>query len=205
MNKPIISIPEEKYFLDSDIQKWILENCSGIVFGGSREGLMFFVQHREKLKNSFDLNASVLAGIIPPYIDEAICSPTKDNQNYKQIIKDYPNTLAGEPDLDAIDGLVRLGCNNITLTRYNDYIKIFGCRIGLWWTNQIGLLKQLNQKYPNKLNYVFLSLTANSMSDWKLISAWCRENGKRLIIYVAIGTNEQKIVELLNKFNEMIK
>jgi len=213
MNKVIICLANEKLYLDPEVQKVILEISDGIIFAGKREGYWLYTEQKEKSQNSFSLNRSLEK--LPIYIDEPISTPTPDNVNYEQIIKGNPGVLIGEPDLDAIEELIKLGCKNITYTAYSGYWKIGNWRIPKWfglWGNQIPVWVGLEKKYNlwdysteqydiETFHYCWLKL---GQRDMKKCIQWTDSHNKQELLYIPDGLSKETFINQINKFKEYL-
>lgn len=183
-----ICLTNEKLYLDERIQKIVLDNFQGISFAGFQEGFGFYSKNKDKLKKSLSLNGSVMDENLRCYIDEPISTPTNDNKHYLELMNKYPNVVIGETLRNIY--FVRQ-TSSICLTTYSN------CLISSLWK-----LKLVNLFFGKKQEYVWIHITKDERV-WTKILNWCKENNKKVILYVPPEINKYYLILLLKKFGEL--
>ena len=129
------------------------------------------------------------------YIDESIV-----NGRYKEhnLLHDNPSIVFGEPDKDFLLQYKKNTCQ-VTYTAYREYIKIFGIRIPLFWTNQIKTWEWLEKEFGNRFKVCWINIDMNKKDYDKLIS-WANTHSKDIWLYVE---PEVTVNNLINQIHNL--
>jgi len=173
---------------------------NGMVIDHNADSKIFYEEHRAKLTKSVLLVGESWSKVFTDkypeitdyYIDESMVN---GKFNFHSREHDNPKIVFGEPDLDYLRKYKPFKCQ-VTFTAYRDYIKIFGIRIPLCWTNQINVWKKMQTEFWDRFNVCWISINKNKKDYEKLIE-WAYSNGKEIWLFVEDNVTKEELTEAL--------
>ena len=165
--------------------KELPENIDGIVIDHSDSSKIYYNTH--KLPKSVLMIGEVWSYIFIKkypeiktfYIDESIVNKRFTEHEALHNTKDI---VFGEPDRDFLLQYKDYKCQ-VTYTAYREYIKIFGLRIPLFWTNQIKTWEWMQKEFGNWFKVCWISIDKNK-NDYQELIQWAKDHNKEVWIYI---------------------
>lgn len=163
----------------------IPDGIDGIVLDNDDASKNFYDNNKEKLPNSVLLIGESWSmyfvnkykEIKKYYIDEPI-----SNGHGKDYLDQWAmrgKTVFGEPDRDFLLKYKDVNCK-VSYSAYREYIKIFGIRIPLWWTNQMPTWEWMQKEFGDKFSVCWIK---KGQKDFDKLVEWAVKNKKEIWIY----------------------